>query len=77
MTDTKELIISLASEANQLFQIADSLENVHDAEKKARQALGYHEAANALLHRFAEFYSELIDLPVMVSNRRFARKYNL
>jgi hypothetical protein len=58
------------------FEITPNL-NAREAELMARRALGYFEAASALLHRFAELHDELIEDPLFVEARRFQRRFRL
>jgi hypothetical protein len=73
--DPKQTILDLVRNGHTFAAQAEQETNVHAAEAHARRAIGYFNASNALLNAFAEFHSEMIELPEFVSARRFCRKF--
>lgn len=73
----KETILSLMQSGHSHAELAEGLENARDAEAEARRAIGYFNAANALLNAFGELHNELIEHPQFLAARRFQRKFCL
>lgn len=68
-------IMQLLAAGREFAVLAENLSNVHEAEKAARRALGYFNAAQAILTAFGELHNELIEHPEFVKARQFGRKW--
>jgi hypothetical protein len=78
MDDTANARSAIEAMARQGFAMIPRVEaeaNVAAAEALARRAIGWLDAANALLNAFAELHNEMVELPEFVALRRFARSH--
>lgn len=73
--DARATILNLLTAGEDIASMAENEGNVRQAEALARQAIGYFNAANALLTGFAELHNELIEHPLFIMARKFGRKY--
>jgi hypothetical protein len=72
---TQETILSLLASGHEFANAAEEISDPRGAEFAARRAVGYFDAAQALLTAFGELHNELIEHPQFVAARRFARKW--
>ncbi len=75
MDTAKQTILDLLRTGHEFAELANDEDNVHVAEKAARRAIGYFNAANVLLTAFGELHNELIEQPQFVAARKFNRKW--
>lgn len=71
----KPLILQLVATSVAAFDevIANPPVSIREEEAAANRAVGYLEAAEALLNRHGEFFNELIEHPDFITARRMAR----
>ena len=72
----KQTILDLLAAGHEIAALADAEDNARKNEALARQAIGFFNAANALLTAFAEFHKELIEHPLFMAARKFSRRYS-